>query len=97
MGGVWLLRALTCFGIMLCNMRPTRICHNCEQRLLNASDAMRRHASLMSKAMRWSRTEHTDELRREFEANLVTTFNDAQAAWDAYREHVVEHGLLPSA
>ena len=50
----------------------------------------------MSKAMRWSRTEHTDELRREFEANLVTTFNDAQAAWDAYREHVVEHGLLPS-
>jgi hypothetical protein len=36
-----------------------------------------------------------EEERQEFTTMLVATFNDAQSAWDAYREHLAEHGLLP--
>ena len=50
----------------------------------------------MSKAISLSQTEHTDE-QQEFAANLVATFYDAQAAWDAYRRHLIGHGLVPSA
>jgi len=32
-----------------------------------------------------------------FRIQLVLSFNDVQTAWDAYREHLIEHGFLPSA
>jgi hypothetical protein len=38
----------------------------------------------------------TEQLRQEFKTRLVESLNEAQAAWDAYREHLIEHGLLPS-
>jgi hypothetical protein len=34
----------------------------------------------------------TDKDRQEYSANLSATFNDAQSAWDAYRNHFIEHG-----
>jgi hypothetical protein len=36
----------------------------------------------------------TEAYRRELAPDVVATFNTAQAAWDDYREHLVEHGLL---
>jgi hypothetical protein len=32
--------------------------------------------------------------RQEFVAKLVASFNAAQSAWDAYRKHLIKHGLL---
>jgi hypothetical protein len=36
----------------------------------------------------------TEKQREEFAARLVASFNTAQSAWDAYREHLTKHGLL---
>jgi hypothetical protein len=58
---------------------------------------MRRHASMMSKAIELAEGNPTEAQRQEFRVNLVATFDDAQSAWDAYRTHLVQHGLLPSA
>jgi hypothetical protein len=80
-------------GIML----PPRLCSVCEKRLHDASYAMRRHGTLMSTAIHLARTiSATDEQRQEFRIRVVLSFNDAQLAWDAYREHLIEHGFLPS-
>jgi len=80
---------------MLADMPPTRICPRCQLRLHDASMAMRRHYTLMETGIRLSRTDHTEEERQEFRARLEATFNDGQTAWDAYREHLTEHGILP--
>jgi len=68
-----------------------RICPACERRLNETSDAMRRHASRMSRAM-----EAPEDRRPEFKAMVTASFLEAQAAWDAYRDHLIEHGLLPA-
>ena len=39
----------------------------------------------------------SEEQRQDFKARLLASLNDAQSAWDAYREHLREHGLLPAA
>ena len=36
----------------------------------------------------------TAELRERMAPEVVDSFNEAQALWDAYREHLVGHGLL---
>jgi hypothetical protein len=36
----------------------------------------------------------TDERREEYVEILVASFNTAQSAWEAYREHLTKHGLL---
>jgi phenylacetate-coenzyme A ligase PaaK-like adenylate-forming protein len=82
---------------MLADMEPVRACANCERRLQEASAAIRRHSSLMETGIKQSRTDHTEEERQAYRARLEATFNDAQAAWDAYREHLIEHGIIPSA
>ena len=77
-------------------MQPIRICPICEERLEDAIAAMRHHAARMSTAVILSRTNPSEEQRRELKAELEKTFNDAQMAWDAYRAHLTEHGILPS-
>jgi hypothetical protein len=39
----------------------------------------------------------TDEQRKDYATNLRATFDDAQSEWEAYREHLIEHGLIPAA
>jgi hypothetical protein len=76
-----------------------RLCPKCEQALSDAANAMRRHAALMQRAEAVSvaRGGHpTEEQRQQFKSELVATFGDAQSAWDAYRNHLIEHGFLPS-
>jgi len=51
----------------------------------------------MSKAIQWVQNGGgSEEQRQAFKARLLASFNDGQSAWDAYREHLIEHGLLPA-
>jgi hypothetical protein len=77
-------------------MLPNHLCPKCEQSLADATIAMRRHASQMTQAINLLRSGPTEEQRQQFRSDLVATFNDAQSAWDAYRDHLIEHGWLPS-
>ena len=77
-------------------MKQTRVCNECDERLIDASDAMRRHSSEMHTALDLARSEKlTDEQQRMFRATLTETLNQAQSAWDAYVKHLAEHGLVP--
>jgi hypothetical protein len=59
---------------------------------------MRRHATDMNSAIQLvvRNAGGSEEQQQDFRARLLTSFNDAQSAWDAYREHPIEHGLLPA-
>jgi hypothetical protein len=51
----------------------------------------------MSRAFAYARSGNpTEEQKQNFAIELVLTFNDAESAWHAYREHLSEHGFLPS-
>lgn len=76
-------------------MLPIVMCYGWSELLTQASTALRRHTSLMHAAIQVAKTGLTDEQQKDFKDRLVTSFNDAQSAWDAYREHLVKHGLLP--
>jgi hypothetical protein len=80
---------------MLAAMLPIRICPGCEQRLTAASNAMRRHAEDMRTAISSVQTELTGEEIDQYKINLISSFNDVQSTWDAYRAHLKEHGILP--
>ena len=58
---------------------------------------MRRHASVMDYAIQVADGgPPTEEQRKDFTDRLVASFKDAQSAWDAYCEHLAEHGVLPT-
>jgi len=76
-------------------MSPIRICHECEQFLTTAANAMRGHAEAMRAAISFVQTGKTEEQVDEYKIRLIESFNDAQSAWDAYRSHLREHGILP--
>jgi len=77
-------------------MLQTIICLGCGRVLDQASNAIRRHAKLMNTALGYVRKGvATEEQISYFGSRLVESFNEAQTAWDAYREHLTEHGLLP--
>ena len=37
----------------------------------------------------------TEERMQTLKTRLAETFNEAQSEWDAYREHLAQHGILP--
>ena len=75
------------------------LCASCETLLDEAANAMRRHRRMMDTAFYLLRTDNasTPEQRKEFRANLAQSLNEAEAAWDRYREHLRERGLPPQA
>jgi hypothetical protein len=59
---------------------------------------MRRHEADMRRALQVGRIgELTEEQRQQFKVVLETSFNAAQSEWDAYRDHLIEHGVLTPA
>jgi hypothetical protein len=78
-------------------MPQVLICRGCEERLTKASNAMRRHASVMYTAIQLVQSGRTEELKKDFTVSLLATLMDAESAWDTYRKHLIEHGLLPAA
>jgi hypothetical protein len=76
-------------------MIETRICAECELLLMKAATTIRYHETDMHRGLQLNERGYlTEELRQELAPVLVSSFNKAQAAWDAYREHLVGHGLL---
>jgi hypothetical protein len=56
---------------------------------------MRRHAEDMRSAISSVQTGLTEEEIDQYKVRLVASFNEAQSAWEAYRAHLREHGILP--
>ena len=73
-----------------------RACPGCELQMNNVANAMRRHGSQMAAALEFAKTDLTEEQRQEIGASLAASLNEAQSAWDAYREHLIQHGLIPA-
>jgi hypothetical protein len=74
----------------------TQLCPGCTKRLDEASSALRLHASEMNRAFELSRNAGlTEERMQTLKTRLAETFNEAQSEWDAYREHLAQHGILP--
>jgi len=79
-------------------MQPIHICPTCEERLTDASNAMRHHLTEMRRAFDLARSDKlTDEQQRLFTNTVLETMAEAQLAWDVYCRHLGEHGLLPSS
>ena len=74
-----------------------RICPECEHRMYAAANAMRRHGTQMARAIELAKTDLSEEKRQEAGANLVTSFNEADRAWNTYPHHLIEHGILPTS
>jgi len=80
----------------LTNLLTIQVCLECDKLLTEASDAMRRHAGDMTVGMFLiHRGDMTEAVRQDFRTRLVASFKDAQSAWDTYRRHLLDHGILP--
>ena len=76
-------------------MIKTKICTQCGRWLSDAVEAMRDHETDMLLCLRLNREDQlTEDLREKLKPGLVSSFSRAQAAWDGYRRHLDEHGLL---
>ena len=77
-------------------MLADRFCLVCDERLAEVSKAIRRHESIMAQGALWLRMDEvTEERQQDFRVRVIASFTEAQMAWDAYRDHLKEHGLLP--
>jgi hypothetical protein len=71
------------------------ICAECGRLLTDAAELIRRHEADLTLGLRLNAQSYlTEETRQQLAPGVVGSFNAAQAAWDAYREHLIEHGLL---
>jgi hypothetical protein len=50
----------------------------------------------MDAAIQSAQTDLTEEMRQEIGARLVSSLKEAQEAWDAYRNHLAQHGIIPA-
>lgn len=72
------------------------LCAGCSQHLDEAANAICAHATVMRQAIDLIRDGSvTEEYGQDFTIRLRSSFIDAQSAWDAYRQHLIEHGYLP--
>ena len=79
-------------------MIPTKICAECQALLEGVVVALRQHETQMTTGISLSMKGYlTEELRKEFAPVLVESFNVVQVAWDVYREHLIQHGLITPA
>ena len=56
---------------------------------------MCRHAEEMPTAISLVHTDLPEAQVDKYKTKLIESFYDAQSAWDAYREHLKEHGIMP--
>jgi hypothetical protein len=64
--------------------------------MTDAALAMRRHESDMTRAIQLSKTDLSEEQRQETAATAAASFHEAQSKWEAYRQHLIQHGLIPA-
>jgi hypothetical protein len=65
--------------------------------MTDAANAMRRHATQMLEAIQLAQTDLSEEERLETGAKLAASFSEAEGAWNVYREHLIQHGILSAA
>jgi hypothetical protein len=76
-------------------MIHTKICSECEYLLEKAVFAMRQHEAQVGEGLSLNaKGLLTKELRKQLAPIAVESFNNAKTAWDAYCDHLIEHGLL---
>lgn len=56
---------------------------------------MRRHADDMQRSLSTVPSELTEDQIDQYKVKLIASFNEAQSAWEAYRAHLREHGIMP--
>jgi len=75
------------------------LCLSCENQLTNVVGAMRHHESQMLRFLELAKKPDLDlskEERLAIKARLTASFNEAQDAWNAYRERLIQHGVIPA-
>jgi hypothetical protein len=76
-------------------MLKTKICGECKDRLEDAFSSIHLHRKALESAIDDNLSgKMTEEDRQYLAPELAQSFDEAQAAWDAYRDHLVGHGLL---
>ena len=76
-------------------MIATRICPECAQLLTEAMEAIRSHEADILRGLKLNREGYlTEESRQVLAPAAVASFNAAQTAWDAYRQHLDGHGSI---
>ena len=77
-------------------MIKTTLYRVCQEHLDEASNAMRQHATAMSALLHVAQADSTtsQEQLQKYRAGVRASFKGAHAAWDAYHQHLAEHGLL---
>jgi len=78
-----------------CREAAARICPKCELLTDKATAAMRHHASDLCTNLPLMEENPSEEARLGLRAKATASFAEAQAAWDAYRDHLIEHGFVP--
>ena len=64
------------------------------QVLSKAITVMNRHRAVMERAIGvQQRGNVTEEQRQQYRAELAATFNEGLSALEAYRNHLIEHGV----
>jgi len=79
-------------------MIHTRICAQCGKRASEAATAMRYHEADLTNGLSLNIDGYlTEEGRRQLAPAVIKSFINAKTAWDAYCQHLDEHGLLQLA
>ena len=75
-------------------MIHTIVCKGCEERLRDASYAIRRHSAAMSTAIGVAAGDAiSEEEFQNYRTDILNSFKGAQEAWDTYCRHLSEHGF----
>jgi len=79
-------------------MIKTRICAECEQQLNIVVTALRQHQADIHTGLKLNvEGRLTEESRHMLAPEAVESFNATRVSWDAYCQHLDEHGLLKPA
>jgi hypothetical protein len=75
---------------------PNRVCYGCSERLTQASNALRRHASLMALAVeQFLSREPTEEELRDYTERVTASFNETGLLGMPTENTSKSTGLLP--
>jgi len=72
------------------------ICDECVERSTESSNAMRFHARLVQLVNQPGRSRPARVDREYLRDRILASFIEAQSAWDNYREHLIQHGVVPA-
>jgi hypothetical protein len=79
-------------------MIHTRACPRCQKLLGEAVVGLHIHESHLARGTSLNVNGYlTEQLRKQLAPDAAESLSAAQAAWDVYCKHLIEHGLLTPA